>query len=318
MTVYKMLLLLINGQPISSPYFKLWLCTHTHANTHTYTHANTHTNTHTCKHTHIRTCKQTHMQTHTHTHMQTHTHANMQTHTHANTHTHMQIHTHTHTHTHANTHTHTHANTHLYIHMRTHAHVHTHANTQKYIHTHTHTHTHTQKQTHTQMHTHANTCPQPTWCSPRHIPHSKPPPPTATTTASGTSPWSCSLISSIIQEWSLLHVTITTVTITTLQINEIIQCYWWRSKLNEKCLVWYHIADVILTRFMFDGNSDLFKDCLNTQLPYSGLFSLRANFPEFHEWAYYLKKFILGWYMKFDHGLLLQKLARIQLCPDGL
>ena len=45
---------------------------------------------------------------------------------------------------------------------------------------------------------------------------------------------------------------------------------------------------------------------------------LDANFPEFHEWAHYSGKFILGCYMKFDCGSFLQKLARMQLCPDGL
>ena len=53
-------------------------------------------------------------------------------------------------------------------------------------------------------------------------------------------------------------------------------------------------------------------------LLYSGLFSLGANFPEFHELTHYLGKFILGCYTKFDYGSLLQKLARVQLCPDGL
>ena len=43
-------------------------------------------------------------------------------------------------------------------------------------------------------------------------------------------------------------------------------------------------------------------------LPYGSLFLLGANFPEFHEWAHYLGKFILGYYMKFDYGSLLQKL----------
>ena len=53
-------------------------------------------------------------------------------------------------------------------------------------------------------------------------------------------------------------------------------------------------------------------------IPYSGLFSTGANFPKFHERAYYLGKFILGCYMKFHCGSLLQKLARTQLCPDDL
>ena len=53
-------------------------------------------------------------------------------------------------------------------------------------------------------------------------------------------------------------------------------------------------------------------------LPYSGLISLDANFPEFQEWAHNSGKFILGCCMKFDCESLLQKLAWTQLCPDGL
>ena len=49
---------------------------------------------------------------------------------------------------------------------------------------------------------------------------------------------------------------------------------------------------------------------------YSKLFSLGANFPKFHEWAHYSGKFILGCYMYFDCGSLLQKLAWTQLYPD--
>ena len=51
---------------------------------------------------------------------------------------------------------------------------------------------------------------------------------------------------------------------------------------------------------------------------YSGLVSLGANFPKFHEWADYSGKFVLGYYMKFNYGSLLQKLARKQLYPDSL
>ena len=39
-------------------------------------------------------------------------------------------------------------------------------------------------------------------------------------------------------------------------------------------------------------------------IPYSGLFSLGANFPEFHELVHYLRKFILGCYMKLDCGCM--------------
>ena len=51
---------------------------------------------------------------------------------------------------------------------------------------------------------------------------------------------------------------------------------------------------------------------------YSGLFSLYigANFPEFHKWANSSEKFILGYCIKFDCGLLLQNLVWAQLCPD--
>ena len=55
-----------------------------------------------------------------------------------------------------------------------------------------------------------------------------------------------------------------------------------------------------------------------THIPYSGLFSLGANFPKFHKWAHYSGKFILDCCMKFNCGSLLQKLARTQLRPDGL
>ena len=57
-------------------------------------------------------------------------------------------------------------------------------------------------------------------------------------------------------------------------------------------------------------------DCekgFRTPILYSGLFSLGANFLEFHKWAHYLGKFILSCYMKFDCGSLLQKLAQTQL-----
>ena len=53
-------------------------------------------------------------------------------------------------------------------------------------------------------------------------------------------------------------------------------------------------------------------------LPYSGLFSLGANFFEFYEWVHYSGKLILGCCMKLDCGSPLQKLAQMQLCPDGL
>ena len=42
-------------------------------------------------------------------------------------------------------------------------------------------------------------------------------------------------------------------------------------------------------------------------IPYSRLFSLGAIFPKFHEWAHCSGKFILGCYMKFYCGSLLQK-----------
>ena len=37
-----------------------------------------------------------------------------------------------------------------------------------------------------------------------------------------------------------------------------------------------------------------------TFILYSGLFSLSANFLEFHKWAHYSGKFILDCYMKFE------------------
>ena len=49
--------------------------------------------------------------------------------------------------------------------------------------------------------------------------------------------------------------------------------------------------------------------CTPNYVPYNGLFSLGANFPEFYELAYYSGKFILGGHMQFDCGSLLQKFS---------
>ena len=57
--------------------------------------------------------------------------------------------------------------------------------------------------------------------------------------------------------------------------------------------------------------------CINCRTA-NRLFSLGANFPEFYKWACYSGNSILACYMKFNCGSLLQKLARTQLCPDGL
>ena len=71
-----------------------------------------------------------------------------------------------------------------------------------------------------------------------------------------------------------------------------------------------YIAIVIVNLEVF---SDRVIDLIVGRIPYSGLFSLGVNFPEFHKWVHYSGKFILGCYMKFDCGLPLQKLAWTQL-----
>ena len=47
------------------------------------------------------------------------------------------------------------------------------------------------------------------------------------------------------------------------------------------------------------------------EVPYSRLFSLGANFPNFHELAHNPRKFILGCYVKFDCGSLLWYLLNV-------
>ena len=53
-------------------------------------------------------------------------------------------------------------------------------------------------------------------------------------------------------------------------------------------------------------------------IPYGRLFSLGANFPEFHEWAHSSGKLIQSCCIKYTCGLLVQNLVQAQLCPDRL
>ena len=70
-----------------------------------------------------------------------------------------------------------------------------------------------------------------------------------------------------------------------------------------------HAYCSIIFLFSYMYSYDMYSD--NIVLPYSGLFSLGANFPKFHKWTHYSRKLFLflGCCMKFNCGLLLQKLA---------
>ena len=81
---------------------------------------------------------------------------------------------------------------------------------------------------------------------------------------------------------------------------------------------WSTTNFLIITLSLSDIHRSTVQQLLLFLLPYSRFFSLGANFSKIHKWVCYSGKFILGCYMKFDCGSLLQKLARMQLCPDGL
>ena len=60
---------------------------------------------------------------------------------------------------------------------------------------------------------------------------------------------------------------------------------------------------------MLENHKVVGKSYVNTeksQIAYSRLFSLGANFPEILKWTYNWGKFILGCCIKFDYGSLVE------------
>ena len=87
---------------------------------------------------------------------------------------------------------------------------------------------------------------------------------------------------------------------------------------GDKCIFCVCVSCMCVCLFVFACTYVCAYVWMCVCLPYSGLLSLGENLSKFHKWAHYWGNFIMGCYIKFDCGLLLQKLKQTRLCPDGL